>query len=646
MKNKMQGMISGQQNLKSNPSPRELSQSEGLPAPSSSECSILPAVGYRTDFGKLDSRSISFIWPHVGQQVLPHAQLILNALVDHLEASVQKGLISKEKQLELFADIKAVADEELKKGKIKCSSEFIEWMKKYNKLYSKTSNRLCHFFRNTSLCFFEASYRPDICIQYIHLAIRCLKAGLTLPCRTDNKLLRVDAECLVGDQNSSVLQELSDLELERWLNTYTFPAHSLMGSASDPVPIADHPYSLQLYAEIFKQVKHPYICGEISHEVALARWSSSQMFLVWLNDTIDTVIFSGNCCLNPASLPANLETLPVSENKMPVIDTKELRIGEEFEFWPNQQRERLEISERLKKLDEFIECIKGILNKQNILYEIKSVENDRTVIQIGDWSCKIFLDLGAIEVNTTPYTDGQIFHITKNGYTRCLTSYECFDSFIHSAARALGSVGRSGHKHVDVYKAFHGNAELMFRVMVDMENATWMPKALDREGRSGCFLYASGTKKIFLSAIAERINQRMQDPESQLVHGSFSHLQNLKSMLSCLDMVYTNSPCNFMHIETSIISHSATVTDDPTTTIEFRLFHCPRSGEESRVINKLLTGRFKYLLECQKQCKPIEYSGLSLDHYDEQGAADAALRFCTEAGLTVEETKSIIRIPV
>ena len=628
-------------------------QSTGISPPGSGGMSLASthgeppqeASGYIAGFEpvpdptRLDSRSVAPVVTSSPEQHSAHS--IGRALEELLTANFQQAYITKTTFTELLSELKTNTHNELGRCDKESSPGYRNWLFSYIKKLARNCAK-SNFLPDSRLLIRE-KYDPDLIIQYITLATRCLNGGITEP-ELYPLVLRTDARHLMNEQGSSALSGLSDSELERWLQTYRFPDNLLVKSATSPDDASQ--YEQALRQDLFYKVKLPYIRGEISHEEARARWTCERELEAWLDKSIGTVFFQKEL---PA--PGGAEQVTRISSKVPAIDPEQLRFGEEMEFWPDQQCKKIEQSLLQDKKAQFIERIEAILKHHAIDYETKAdFENTElpTVIKVGNWRCKIFLDEDVIEVNTTPYTLDQTFLITEGQILRELTAYECFDRFIHTAARELNMPGRSGHKHVDVYQAFHGNAELAFRVMIDMENAAWMPGAFDREARVDKFAYSAfeEKQKRLLTYVTGRVNHLLKDPQQRLLSGSFQHLQNLRRLMDLLSITRHYAPCSLDHISSLAFEHTQTVTSTPNTTLEFRPFHCPRTGEESRLINKLLTGRFNYLLECQRQRKPIEYPGLLLKDFDEHSVADAALRFCHEAGLTFAEAQSIMRIPL
>ena len=586
---------------------------------------------------RLDSRSVSSAPASLPEQ--HPASLIFNALKAFLMAKRQQAQMTEESFTALLAELERATHDELKHNVKECTPDHNEWLYLYIGKLNQGSAKSAFLYLSAFLAGFGNEL--DLIIPCIKLATYCLNSRSNEPDVPVSRL-KADIKLLNTESGPSGLSGLNDAELARWLDTYSFP-DNLFHNAENKI---HNQYAQSLRNYLFHTIKLPYIRGKISQAEALARWTCERELKAWLDNTIDTVFFE-----TKRSAPSASEQVTLIDDQVPDIDPTQLRFGEEMEFWPDQQCRKIELSVLEDKKAQFIERIETILKSHAIDYETttypQSSENS-TVIKVGNWRCKIFLDEDVIEVNTTPYLQDQTFQIMEGQSLHDLTSYECFDRFIHAAARELNMPGRSGHKHVDVYQAFHGNAELVFRVMIDMENATWMARAFDREARANNFAYSAKNEeqKQHLKYVTERINQLREDPQQHLLSGSFQHLQNLRSLMSFLGIIRQKAPCNLVHIATSAFKHTQSVTVRPGTTLEFRPFHCPRTGEESRLINKLLAGRFNYLLECQRQRKPIEYPGLLLEDFNAQSAAEAAVRFCAEAGLTLEETRSIIRIPL
>ena len=331
------------------------------------------------------------------------------------------------------------------------------------------------------------------------------------------------------------------------------------------------------------------------------------------------------------------------------IDKSQMTYGEEKEFWPDDQCHNYHPYVVQEKVLKFAKAVEGEMRTAGIDPKVKGERS--ILIQAGSWQCKIFADCGAIEANTTAYLFDQVFEVSMNGVPCQLTAYELFDRFLHKPARELGMTGRSGHKHVDVNQGFNGNAELLFRTWVDMENAAWMATAFEREGRQAsnfAYVAESSELKTRLDFLVTSVNTQLQDRHCQPLKGHFKNLVDLKKLLEFFELSEMNGPCSLRHLTSYDIDtvDTRSILTGPFTTLEFRQFHCPRSGQESRILNKLLAGRFDYLLECQKRREEIDYPAHLPKKYDKAQAALAAAHFCVKAGLTEEEFKQILRIPM
>ena len=479
-------------------------------------------------------------------------------------------------------------------------------------------------------------------IELVKLATRCLDANI-IGADANSLLLSQDIELMLSENPPIDLSEIPLPQLERWVELCKFPKHPLIRLSELE---NKEKYPIECYKHLYQTIRKPFILGNMPIEEAQERWSNEASINSWLKTSLDKIIFASrslsaanNCDLDSRHQPT------VS------IDQEQLYFGEENEFWPDQTCKEIGDEALEKKREQFIAQIEHILKAHDISYD-KEVFPDEygspTLLQIGDWACKIFLDDDVIEVNTTPYRMNQLFHLSESRAFRSLTAYECFDHFIHKAATEMKMAGCSGHKHVDVHHALDGNPELLLRVILDMENAVWMARAFNRLDSSQYFFYSAADEKCKprLELVVNSVNSSLANPKKDLLSGEFEYIQNLVAFFRFLGLNHAATPCNLAHISTDDFQCLRDIMKSPKSTLEFRQFHCPKNGEESRVINKLLTGRFNYLLGCHKQRKPLEYPGLQLKDFDEQQAAKAAVQFCKEAGLNNEEIQVLLRIPI
>ena len=294
-------------------------------------------------------------------------------------------------------------------------------------------------------------------------------------------------------------------------------------------------------------------------------------------------------------------------------------------------------------------ALETIANESDVRDFSIKMDKHTLFFQLGSWEYKVFGDTGTLEVNTTPYHPDQRFPATINGKESQLTAYQLFDRFIHPVAKNLNCTGRSGHKHVDIRYLLSGNPELLLRIIMDMENTPWLAKALGRESRRNHFPRVSDSpdaKVKLLSRIIEETNKNIKDPKITCLEGNFRDLVNLKDFLNDF-ILFRKGACDLSHLQDR--EHSETIHTMPGSTIEFRVFHCPKNGEESSLINRLLLARIRFHLQCQKERKPIPCNVEKSDYYDfgrDEEVVTAYHQYISECDLDPREFQKLLRIPV
>ena len=217
---------------------------------------------------------------------------------------------------------------------------------------------------------------------------------------------------------------------------------------------------------------------------------------------------------------------------------------------------------------------------------------------IGNWECKVFGDEENLEVIVTPYQPDQVFIIDGKPYT----PYQCFDYFIHNVAKDLSLKGVSGHRHMDIRHCLGGDKELLFRLMLDMEHQSWLPRAFSREEQSKFFKYAlqhADVQKEKVCSMVRTVNSNPKKSQASHQPGSFSDLCELKNLLSCMFLWDHYGPCSMRHVEEE--DHPPSIRAVPTSTVELRFLPCAKNGEESRLISELLIKRVEYLRKCRQK---------------------------------------------
>ena len=328
--------------------------------------------------------------------------------------------------------------------------------------------------------------------------------------------------------------------------------------------------------------------------------------------------------------------------------------GEELEYFIPKTGDKVTETDLLALMREWHGHLENILEKNNITPDqvtgLEALDYTKELfVKVGDWSCVVFRDGDAVEVNSTPNTLNQRFTITMNGEKRQLTSYECYDLFVHPIVQKMKLQRFSGHKHFDA-RPLHGNSALLCRFVVDMEENSWLARAIGRDDQAKFFPHTSEIDATFsqqfpvmIKAFNEQLARSGDTPHSS----DFAHIHELQSLMLFLGLFQKNSSCSLHHIKEA--EHTAELITSPTSTVELRQFHCPKSGRESELINKLILGRLNYLLKCQTNNKPLPTELPTPGEYEqcsEEVIARKAIQYIRECGLEPADYEEVLSITV
>jgi hypothetical protein len=331
-----------------------------------------------------------------------------------------------------------------------------------------------------------------------------------------------------------------------------------------------------------------------------------------------------------------------------IFDRTTLFIGEEFEFRDLQDKYFLFNNEYLV-LESWVQKAKQEFNSKGITnYYITNSPVYKVAISIGDWEYSLFKDGENLEINTTPYRNKDVFTIVKNNKEIQYSAYQAFDEFIHPLIKFFGYTGMSGHKHIDA-RSLKGNTELLLRLIIDYENNSWLPVAINRLERcSNYFPYLTDTEKYLSLELMQElitiINEKSQSLKYNSKYGTFDDLVYMSKLLNFLNMFSKHSPCALHHI----ISYDdlPNLHKSPLTTVEMRVFNCPKNGHESYLLNKLIEYRINYLLECQRRKEIINYNPIDPCVYinKKHEVLSKFNQYVTECGLDPNDYQSLLRL--
>ena len=386
-----------------------------------------------------------------------------------------------------------------------------------------------------------------------------------------------------------------------------------------------------LIAVIFQKLlfANPISCEFLDENPNLSKLQRGA--LTWIKD---------NTITSPQSYSS--DTIQIS----PALNFDDATYGEEFEYLiPDLNMDyKITVDEKLKQwhqlLNVKINDFYGNL-KENEDFEVKISQRhgyEMISCRIGDWHFNIYEDFGVIEVNTSPYNMRQLFSIGSKDYS----SSTLFNYFIFSIANTLELKGVSGHKHVDIKHLLHGNTELLFRFQVMLETMTWLPLVFQREEEIHCFQYATcenrvkyDRQKMFVSLF----NEQMQI-NSKPRTGHHSDSIRFGRLVKPDDV---GEVCRYRFTKSyDAESPRDTKVCEPETTIELRLFPCPRTGEEAMLINELINAMFLLALRDQQEQKKIEFNPLPVENYTPEIAKDCFFQWIKENSLD-EKFKELYR---
>ncbi len=317
------------------------------------------------------------------------------------------------------------------------------------------------------------------------------------------------------------------------------------------------------------------------------------------------------------------EEKPISLDKKDLFNKDDVRFGEELEYWICDS-DRLsstgpgisdyDAKSRLRRWK--IKTVR-LLGKMNVKFELPDIDYDKLKLHynIGSMQFKVFRDDDVIEIITTPYKMHEKFTLEINNETVRWDFYKMSDVFIHPIAKESDFKGCSGHKQIDLIPAFNGNAELLFRFIIDIEGATWQPRAFGREASINHFPYAvkDVMKYKRLCSMVSGVNRYLVNGNGLPRLGDFNNILKLKEFLEAFNMNQKYSPCALHHLQEA--RHTIDINIKPTSTTEWRVPNCPVSGENSLLLNDSLITRIEYLMDCQERRELLSYNPVHPDFY-------------------------------
>ena len=281
--------------------------------------------------------------------------------------------------------------------------------------------------------------------------------------------------------------------------------------------------------------------------------------------------------------------------------------------------------------------------------------NTTVTVQLGAWQVQAKPEHTGtgedpvIEFTASPYAIDQQFCLGGKQYS----AYSLLQKFVIEPAKKNGWIGRSGHKHLDIAGSIGNNAELLFRLLVALENKAWLSTLIQRSHRAKKhFTYitqkshSQQRQKCLTLAIA-KVNDSISRGTANAGGSRFMRINQLNiwwQTISATELFPGPGKINYIAISTPDDMQSRNIRD-PLTTIEFRFFHCSRNAEEVQLINQLLVAWLEHLSKQQQDKRPLTYEPVNPTVITHEEAIEKFEVFIAELGLDLETYKCLIRYP-
>ena len=283
----------------------------------------------------------------------------------------------------------------------------------------------------------------------------------------------------------------------------------------------------------------------------------------------------------------------------------------------------------------------------------------RLEVKVGEWSSVIYVDhwgyqekeIPLLEVNVSPYHIDETYKIAGKQYS----VYELFDEFIISIAERLNIKPLDVHKHVDLVDSVGSNQELLFRMLVDIENKAWLSQYFGCEHNTGFILkslvYLSQTdnnrqnNSLLLGQLVEAFNSGPKTADRQSEMSPQEAIQDVSNQWRCgFNMTDYALPADIRIVNTRGYSFPdndrakrGEVVNHPVSgTLELRFFPGVQNGDGIRLLNTLVVNWFKYHASQQNDQRPVQYTAYDPLNNDETSKSlqERFSAFLEEIGLT------------
>ena len=348
------------------------------------------------------------------------------------------------------------------------------------------------------------------------------------------------------------------------------------------------------------------------------------------------------------------------------FDSTKVLVGEEFEYeiplpegkticdYADLTKEAMrQWSEEIKEMHSEAVIVHNL--DQTNRSQDDDAEEEKVTIKIGSWEVEAFQEPATengcpvVEFTASPYSMNQTFFVGDRQYS----SYELLQRVVIEPAKRKGWVECSGHKHIDISGSIGNNTELLLRLLVDIENKSWLSIITQQAAYAkDYFPYIaqedhSLQRQMWLKTSLEHVNEKIRQSASPSTGNTFLKVNQLDTWWLRL------AGHGLFRGPGSIRYHSPQTPDevikgkvsDPMTTFEFRFFHCSRNSTEVRLINQLLVAWIDHLSTQQQSREPLIYDAEDPMQISHEQAVEKFKAFVEELGLCWEEYSVLIRHP-
>ncbi|MCY4328770.1 MAG: hypothetical protein OXC48_01585 [Endozoicomonadaceae bacterium] len=370
---------------------------------------------------------------------------------------------------------------------------------------------------------------------------------------------------------------------------------------------------------------------------------------------LETIIFGSSNECHSLLLPSSLIKTVLPQTPCQLFNAKQMLFGEEFEYTIPQTKDIdiLDLREHeLNAVQTWKNYVQAV--KPTAAFDDEQPDFDRITTKFGEWQVTLYPESAlqdeciVMEFNASPYSADQQF---KTDETTC-SAYKLLADWVIKPAKSFGWKECSGHKHIDIIRAVGNNTELLFRLLIDIENQGWFPAILQRAAYSKeyypylCQLEQPHTTQILENTISH-FNRCLTQGKNCKGGETFFQLIAFKGWWGTLrDSTKRYHPCqvnyNFPTTPESVLNGEIS---EANTTLEFRFFHCARNETEIKLINELLIAWLENLSSQQQEKQPVYYQPVNPVKISFEEAVDCFRQFVTRLGLDPKTYEQLIWYP-